>query len=101
VPLTIDELLKLSKQYAISLNKIHLFPSGEPTYEWLYSFLNRHHNLILKKSRPLEKKRASLTKKQVDDWFNLLSRVIEENDLANRPAQIFNADESGKQKIFI
>ncbi|CAF3877399.1 unnamed protein product [Rotaria sp. Silwood2] len=95
VPLTIDEFLKLSKQYALSLNKIHLFSSGTPTYDWLYSFLNRHNNLILKKSYPLEKKRAALTCEQVDNWFQLLNKIIQENDLADRPAQIFNSDESG------
>lgn len=94
--MTIEEFLNIVKQYAISLNKIHLFLSGAPTQEWLYSFLNRHRNLILKKSKPLEKKRADLTTEQVNDWFQLLHKVIEENDLANKPAQIFNADESGK-----
>jgi hypothetical protein len=101
VPLTIDEFINLSKQYASSLNKIHLFPSGAPTYDWFYSFLNRHHNLILKKSYPLEKKRAALTWKQVEDWFQLLKKILEENDLENRPAQIFNADEAGKHRFFI
>jgi len=100
VPLTIAEFLNISKQYAISLNKIRLFSSDGPTYEWFYSFLHRHKNLSLKKSKPLEKKRAALTSQQVDDWFVLLDKVISENDLANRPAQIFNADESGKQSCF-
>ncbi|CAF1610896.1 unnamed protein product, partial [Rotaria magnacalcarata] len=95
VPLTIDEFINLSKQYALSLNKINLFRTGTSTYDWLYSFLNRHHNLILKKSYPLEKKRAALTNEQVDKWFQLLNKLIEENNLPNRPAQIFNADESG------
>ena len=97
----IDEFLTLSKQYALSLNKIHLFSAGGPTYEWLYSYLNRHHNLVLKKSYPLEKKRAALTVEKVDGWFNLLNKVIQENNLTDRPAQIFNADESGKYKIFV
>lgn len=63
--------------------------------------MNRHQNLVLKRSYPLEKKRAALTIKQVDGWFELLNKVIQENDLANRPAQIYNADESGKHKIVI
>jgi hypothetical protein len=92
--------LNLSKQYAASLNKAHLFPLETPTYDWLRSFLKRHDNLVLKKSYPLEKKRASLTEKQVDDWFGLLKKVIEENDLANNPCQIFNCDETGEFRIF-
>ena len=86
-----------SKQYASSLNKIHLFHTGTQTYDWLYSFLNHHHNLVLKKSYPLEKKRAALAHEQVDQWFQLLNKVIQENNLADRPAQIFNADESGER----
>lgn len=96
VPLTIEEFLDLSRTYASSLNKSHLFPLGRPTYDWLYSFLKRHKNLVLKKSYPLEKKRAVVTEEQVDRWFLLLGKIIEDNDLANRPAQIFNCDESGK-----
>jgi hypothetical protein len=99
--LSIDEFLSLSKQYASFLNKSNLFPSETPTYDWLYSFLKRHNNLILKKSFPIEKKRAALTLEQLDKWFQLLDKVIQENDLANRPAQIFNCDESGENNRFI
>ncbi|CAF1416242.1 unnamed protein product [Adineta ricciae] len=94
-PLMIDEFLEMAKEYAASLNKSHLFSSGTPSYDWFRSFLHRHKNLILKKSRPLEKKRASVTMVQVDAWFDILSRVIRENDLLNRPGQIFNCDETG------
>jgi len=48
----------------------------------------------------LKKKRAGLTLQQVDRWFELLNKVIQDNDLANHPAQIFNCDESGKNSIF-
>ncbi|CAF4170030.1 unnamed protein product, partial [Rotaria sordida] len=86
IPLTINEFLNLSKEYASFLNKSHLFPSGTPTYDWFYSFLKRHDNLILKKSYPVEKKRAILTEEQVDKWFELLKKVIQDNDLSNRPS---------------
>ncbi len=101
VPLSIDEFLNLAKNYASSLNKKHLFPSETPTYDWLYSFLKRHDNLVLKKSYPLEKKRAALTEEQVDEWFQLLNKTIQDYDLANRPAQIFNCDESGKYNYLL
>ncbi|CAF1140248.1 unnamed protein product [Rotaria magnacalcarata] len=94
VLLSIEEFLHISEEYASSLNKSHLFPAGKPTYDWLRSFLKRHTNLILKKSYPLEKKRAVLTSEQIEEWFGLLSKVIEENDLANCPAQLFNCDET-------
>ena len=79
----------------MSLGKNSFFPSGGPTYDWFQSFLQRHQNLKLKKSRPLEKKRAAVPSETVDDWFVLLKKILEENDLEHRPAQIFNCDESG------
>ncbi|CAF4904409.1 unnamed protein product, partial [Rotaria socialis] len=94
-PLSIEEFLHISEEYASSLNKSNLFPAGKPTYDWLRSFLKRHTNLILKKSYPLEKKRAALTSEQIEEWFGLLSKVIGENDLANWLAQLFNCDETG------
>lgn len=86
----------MASEYARSLEKNPLFPSGTPTYDWLRSFLNRHPDLMMKKSKPLEKKRAALTMDQVNQWFDLLSKVIQENNLEHNPAQIFNCDESGK-----
>ena len=83
------------------MKKSHLFPSETPTYDWLRSFLQRHPNLVLKKSVPLEKKRAEVTWKEIDEWFSLLSKVIEENNLENKPGQLFNCDESGKNFTFL
>ena len=99
-PLTKTEFINLAKQYASTLNKSNLFPSGTPTFDWMRSFLKRHQNLILKKSHPIEKRRAKLTTEQVNRWFNLLSKVIQENDLGEHPGQIFNCDETGKDIIF-
>ena len=45
----------------------------------------------------LEKKRASVTADQVDSWFVLLEKVIKENNLENRPGQVFNADDSSEK----
>ncbi len=86
----------VSKHYASALNKSHLFPDGKPTYDWLQCFLSRHSSLVLKRSSPLEKNRASLTNAQVDEWFELLTKVLNENNLIHCPAQIFNADETGE-----
>ena len=55
----------------------------------------------MKKSYPLEKKRAKLTSTQVDNWFQLLNKIIQENDLTDCPAQTFNSDELDEHKILI
>lgn len=73
-----------------------MFPSETPGYEWFRSFLHRHRNLTLKTSYPLEKKRAEVTSDQIDNWFELLTKVIQENNLVDHPGQIFNCDESGR-----
>lgn len=77
-----------------------MFPSGSPTYDWIVSFLNRHQKLVLKKSRPLEQKRANIRQEQINDWFDLISKTINENGLEHHPDQIYNADESGKENGF-
>ena len=100
-PLSISEFLHLAKNYASSLKKSHLFPLKTPTYDWLRSDLKRRRNLTLKKSRPLEQKRALLTRAQVNDWFSLISKTIRDNDLEDRPCQIFNCDESGNKNLFL
>ena len=96
IPLSIEDFINLTEEYASSLGKGNIFPSESPTYDWLRSFLQRHKNLSLKKARPLTKKRASLTPEQVDTWFNLLEKIIQDNNLENRPGQIFNSDETGE-----
>ena len=98
-PLSTEEFVDLAKQYAVSLNKSQLFPSGTPSYDWFRSFLKRHQNLVLKKSRPLEKKRASVTIEQVYGWHDLLTKIINDHDLVNRPGQIFNCDETGNTRL--
>lgn len=97
MPLSIHEFLDLAKNYAASLEKAQMFPSDTPTYDWLRGFLVRHSNLALKKSTILKKQRAQISAEQLDQWFDLLSSVIEENGLVHRPAQIFNADETGEK----
>ncbi len=69
-------------------------------YDWLWLYLKRHQNLILKKSYPLEKKRVSITSEQVEKQFEVLSKIIRENNSKNLPGQIFNCNESGKNNKF-
>ena len=88
--------MDLEKQYAKAIGKDVLFPSGQPTYDWMRSFLLRNPDLKLKTSTPIIKNGAQLSVNHVDEWFNLPNKIISENNLANRPGQIFNADETGK-----
>jgi len=48
----------------------------------------------LRKARPLEKKRAKISKSDVDAWFDSFEAFLIAKDLANKPAQIWNCDET-------
>lgn len=54
----------------------------------------------MKNSRPLEQKRANIRQEYIDDWFDLISKIIKGNGLEHHPDQIYNADESGKENVF-
>ncbi|CAF1628200.1 unnamed protein product, partial [Didymodactylos carnosus] len=58
-------------------------------------YMKRHPQLTTTKPIPLELPRAKITQTIVDKWFNLLEKVLIDNDLLDKPSQIFNCDESG------
>ena len=66
------------------------------TSGWWQSFCGRHPNLTLRAPAPLSKARAEATDPaMLTRYFDLLEEVLTENDLLDRPCQIFNMDESG------
>lgn len=71
--------------------------SGKSVGEvWPKRFLHRHPDLKMKKTAPLESARAkALNPSVVDEFFDMLSNVIEEYDIL--PGDIYNMDEKGIQ----
>ena len=66
------------------------------TSGWWQSFCGRHPNLTLRAPAPLSKARAQATDPaMLTRYFDLLEEVLTENDLLDRPCQVFNMDESG------
>ena len=60
------------------------------------SFQKRHPNLTLRHAEPLAYARAVASNTVViHRYFDLLEETLRENKIANRPAQIFNCDETG------
>ncbi|CAF1338053.1 unnamed protein product [Didymodactylos carnosus] len=55
----------------------------------------RHPEIKTATPIPLELPRAKITQAIVDKWFSLFEQVINENNLIDKPFQIFNCDESG------
>jgi len=66
------------------------------TKGWLTSFLKRHPDITVRKGEKITKARMQATdRKTIDAYFDLLEKTLEDNNLMNKPAQIFNCDESG------
>ena len=64
---------------------------------WFRRFLERNPMLSLRKgdSTAAVRMNALEDKERLDSYFDLLKEVLEENDLMDRPCQIYNVDESG------
>lgn len=72
------------------------FKNDRPGDDWYYSFLKRHSSLSFKKPELLEKS----TKRARDpfivyDFYEELTTLLQENGLNDKPAFMFNCDESG------
>lgn len=65
---------------------------------WLQAFLNRNPTLSIRKAQGVSKARADgMNKQEVADYFAVLESTLAEYNLFNKPANIYNVDESGLQ----
>lgn len=65
---------------------------------WLKSFLERHPELSIRQAEGLSIARAQgLNRDEVNKMFELLLKVLTENDLIDKPDRIYNTDETGVQ----
>ena len=68
----------------------------EVSYGWWESFRKRHPKLCLRTASVVSKSRAIASNREVvDRYFDLLEETLNENDLRDKPGQIFNLDETG------
>ena len=66
---------------------------------WLW-FKPRHPTLSLRSADPLSRVRANaLTEENMKGYFALLEKTLNDHDLRNKPARIYNMDESGMRWI--
>lgn len=99
-PLTRDCVRRLAYDFAMQLGLKHKFNNekGKAGYDWLQLFLSRHPDLSVRKSEGVSLARIQgMNRDEIKEYFNLLSTLMEENDLVNKPGSIFNMDESGLQ----
>ena len=66
------------------------------SHGWWDSFCKRHPNLTFRTPTPLSLARASAADHDVImRYFDLLERTLEDNDLHDKPCQLFNMDKTG------
>lgn len=93
--LTVAEFLDSVKIFFDKDNRETPFKENRPGRKWFRSFIKRNPQVRLRNARPLDKKRAKISAEDVDQWFTEYEKFILENGLSNKPAQIWNCDESG------
>ena len=63
---------------------------------WWQSFKKRHPEITLRSAEPLAYARAVASNPAVlDRYYDILEHALTENDLMDKPCQIFNCDETG------
>lgn len=99
-PLTRDDLRTIAFQFAEQLNIKHRFNKEiqKAGYDWLCLFLSRNPRITVRKSEGVSLARtAAMNKKEVGEYFDLLEQIMTEHSLFEKPANIFNIDETGLQ----
>ena len=90
-PKSCEEVLALVQRIVDKKRFLARVTSG-----WWQSFCSRHPNLTLRAPAPLSRARANVTDPEVvSHYFDLLAQTMADNDLLDKPCQIFNMDESG------
>lgn len=92
----------LAFNFAEKLKVKHRFSlqNAKAGKQWLRSFLERNPDLSIRQSEGLSLARAQgMNRLEVANFFELLANVLTENNLINRPSNIFNMDEAGIQII--
>jgi len=63
---------------------------------WYYHFMSRQSQLALRKGDPTANVRMDCLNEEImEEYFNMLKKTLLENNLMDKPAQIYNVDESG------
>ena len=66
------------------------------THGWWEGFRRRHPEVALRTAAPLSYARAVASNPDIiDAYYDLLECIFVDNDLLDKPSQIFNLDETG------
>ena len=77
-------------------DKGRLNPNKILSNGWYYCFMGRQSELALRKGDPTANIRMDcVNEESMEEYFAMLKKTLLENNLMNKPAQIYNVDESG------
>lgn len=99
-PFSRDDVRILAFEFANRLGIKHRFndTTEKAGYVWLNLFLSRHPDIAIRKAEGVSlARREAMNREEVDAYFKLIHDTMEENELFDKPANIFNMDESGLQ----
>jgi hypothetical protein len=89
-PFTGADLCHFVKQYLDKKGETTAFKDNLPTRRFVTSFLKRHKEFSLRKTNPLKRSRARVSREEVQGFFANFAKVVE----GVPPENIFNFDES-------
>ena len=88
-----------SRQQVVQLVQEVVIRKGLPVYvthAWWDSFKHHHSKLTLRTAAPVSYTRLVASDPEIiNNYYNLLELTLSDNDLFDKPAQIFNIDETG------
>ena len=93
--LSVSEFLDYVQKFIEKDNRETPFQRNRPGRKWYRGFIKRNPKIRLRNARPLDKKRAKISAADLDIWFTEYAQFLREHGLVNRPAQIWNCDETG------
>ncbi|XP_057662210.1 uncharacterized protein LOC130897395 [Diorhabda carinulata] len=99
-PLEPSRLQSIAYDFAENLRLPHRFNNEKKSagWDWFQGFMKRHPDLSKRKAEGLSLARASgMNRQDVDKYFEMLLKVLTDNDLISKPERIYNMDESGIQ----
>ena len=94
-PLRPYEILESVGKYLTKRVGRTKFKGKKPSYGWLEKFLGRHPELKKATAKSLELKRAKVGPEELERWYREYTTLASDLGVINKPAQIFNVDESG------
>ena len=94
---TKDEFFRQRQTFIEKDKRETKFTGNKPGNKWYRDFFKRNPKVRLRSARPLHKKRAKISPKDLDEWFANYEKFIQDAGVIviDCPGQIWNCDETG------